>query len=159
MRRRENEVRDRARILEILEGCSVCRLGLVDRGEAYIVPMNFGYRWQGDELSLYFHSSLQGRKYALLREAESVTFELDQPVEVVTGKHACSFTMRYRSIMGRGRVEHFTDSREKQEALRLLLAHYTDTRDLPFREGGAERVGVFRLVVTELSCADNTKGQ
>lgn len=42
-------------MLEIVAECDCCRLGLVDNGEAYIVPMNFGFEDAGSALTLYFH--------------------------------------------------------------------------------------------------------
>ena len=55
MRRKDREVKDFDRIAEIINGCDCCRLGLVDEGEAYIVPMNFGFDTADGKLNLYFH--------------------------------------------------------------------------------------------------------
>ena len=43
MRRKEREVTDYNKMIEILKSCDCCRIGLVDDKGAYIVPMNFGY--------------------------------------------------------------------------------------------------------------------
>ena len=42
MRRKDREVTDFSRMLEIVQRCDCCRIGLVEDGEAYIVPLNFG---------------------------------------------------------------------------------------------------------------------
>ena len=62
MRRKNREVTDRARIEEIIRSCHVCRLGFVDDGRAYIVPMNFGYVEEDGKYVFYFHSAKEGRK-------------------------------------------------------------------------------------------------
>lgn len=47
-------------MLEIVAECDCCRLGLVDNGKAYIVPMNFGFEDAGSALTLYFHCAAEG---------------------------------------------------------------------------------------------------
>ena len=48
MRRHDREVKNLEGIREILDVCKVCRLGMYDGGEVYIVPMNYGYELDGD---------------------------------------------------------------------------------------------------------------
>ena len=69
MRRKDREVTDFSRMLEILYACDCCRLGLVDGGEAYIVPMNFGIAREDGNLVLYFHAAKEGRKIDLLKSS------------------------------------------------------------------------------------------
>ena len=69
MRRRDREITDREKMLEIVAECDCCRLGLVDNGEAYIVPMNFGFEDAGSALTLYFHCAAEGRKLDLIAPA------------------------------------------------------------------------------------------
>ena len=40
MRRKDREVTDFSKMIDILKSCDCCRLGLVDGNEAYIVSMN-----------------------------------------------------------------------------------------------------------------------
>jgi uncharacterized protein len=58
MRRKDREITDRAEIDAILSEAVVCRLGLVDGSEPYIVPMCFGY----DGTFLYLHSAPEASK-------------------------------------------------------------------------------------------------
>ena len=55
MRRKEREVTDYNKMIEMLKSCDCCRIGLVDDKGAYIVPMNFGYEDNNGKLTLYFH--------------------------------------------------------------------------------------------------------
>jgi len=43
MRRKEKEIKSRAEIDEVIAGCQVCRLAFAVHGEAYLVPLSFGY--------------------------------------------------------------------------------------------------------------------
>ena len=43
MRRSEREITNRTEIDAIIRSCQVCRVGLADGIEPYIVPMSFGY--------------------------------------------------------------------------------------------------------------------
>jgi nitroimidazol reductase NimA-like FMN-containing flavoprotein (pyridoxamine 5'-phosphate oxidase superfamily) len=53
MRRKDREITDRAEIDTVLNEATVCRIGLADNGEPYVVPMCFGY----DGTFLYLHSA------------------------------------------------------------------------------------------------------
>ena len=46
MRRKDREVTDIEKIKEILDACKVSRIGLMDQGKVYIVPMNHATAWR-----------------------------------------------------------------------------------------------------------------
>ncbi|MBR7165685.1 MAG: pyridoxamine 5'-phosphate oxidase family protein, partial [Clostridia bacterium] len=50
MTRREREVTDPAAILGILDRAKIVHVGMVDEGEPYIVPMNYGYTMEEGKL-------------------------------------------------------------------------------------------------------------
>ena len=51
MRRMDRAVTDPERVRQLLEECRVCRLGLWDGREVYIVPMNYGYTFEDGRLT------------------------------------------------------------------------------------------------------------
>ena len=59
MRRTDREVKEFQEILGIINQCDTLRLGMVDQGEAYIVPVSFGYSGSGDFL---FSQRRRGQK-------------------------------------------------------------------------------------------------
>ena len=102
MRRQDREVTDPQRIREIIDACAVCRLGLYDGEEVYIVPLNFGYAQQGGRWTLYFHGAHEGRKMELLRRKPTVSFEMDAHFALLPGPNACQYSARYQCVMGTG---------------------------------------------------------
>ena len=55
MTRRERQVTDPEKILEILQRSKVVHLGLCDGNQPYVVPMNYGYEMEEGRLTLYLH--------------------------------------------------------------------------------------------------------
>ena len=46
MTRRERQIFDIDKILEILDKSKVVHIGMVDNDEPYVVPMNYGYTYE-----------------------------------------------------------------------------------------------------------------
>ena len=116
MRRKDKEITDIEKIEEVIKKATVCRLGLVDRDEAYIVPVNFGY----ERNAVYFHSALEGRKIELIKKNNKVCFEIDTDVGVEkTDKSTCSVT--YRSVIGAGRAHILETDEEKLHGLKVIM--------------------------------------
>lgn len=152
MCRKDREVTDFNKILDIIRRCDCCRLGLYDNGGVYIVPMNFGILLSDGRLSLYFHSAVQGRKIDILKSGGRVGFEMDTDHEVVVDKQSCRCSFLYSSVIGSGNAVIVTDPQEKIRGLKLILDHYEDKSDRDFSDAVLERTAVIRLDITELSC-------
>jgi len=64
MRRKDREINDLNEIINIVKACQVMRLGMVGlRGEPYVVPVNFGWELQDEQLILYFHGRPRGSSW------------------------------------------------------------------------------------------------
>lgn len=163
MRRQDREVTDRARIREIIDSCSVCRLGFCDKDEVYIVPLNFGYEETDGKSVFYFHGAKTGRKADLIRRSASVMetgmhrvgFELDRESGLVDGgEQACRYSMRYCSVIGSGYMSELEEPEEKRQALNCIMAHYTEKTAWEYPDEMLNAVGVFRLEAEKLSCKE-----
>jgi nitroimidazol reductase NimA-like FMN-containing flavoprotein (pyridoxamine 5'-phosphate oxidase superfamily) len=95
MRRSEREIKDRALIDAIIRQCQVCRLGLSDGEEPYIVPLCFGY----DGETLYFHSAPEGKKLDILRNNSRVCFEFDIPEGMREAEQGCRWGIDRKSVV------------------------------------------------------------
>lgn len=150
MTRREREVTDINKILEILDKSKVVRLGLVDGDEAYVVPMNYGYTYENEKLTLYLHGARRGRKLDLMRANPKVFFEMDCDIVPFEGEVACKYGITYSSIMGRGLAEIVEDPEEKMKALSVLMKTQTG-KDFEFNEKLVGVVAVIRIDVKEFT--------
>ncbi|TWJ32625.1 pyridoxamine 5'-phosphate oxidase family protein [Geobacter argillaceus] len=124
MRRKDRHISDRDAIDDIIGRCRVCRLGLCDDGQPYVVPLSFGY----DGQCLYVHAAAEGRKIDILRRNNRVCFEFDILEEVISADQACNWGMRYESVIGSGVAEIMTDSDAKRAALDRIMQQYSSDR-------------------------------
>ena len=155
MRRTDREIKDHSKIMEILNACDCCRLGLVDNQEAYIIPMNFGYDIIDEQLLLYFHCANEGRKIDLLPKQSVVSFEMDTKHRLTEGKLGCDFSFLYQSIMGTGIVKEVSDTDGKIYGLQRIMAHYTNKTLWEFNDKILSVTKVLQLSVGTLSCKEH----
>lgn len=120
MRRPEKEITDETIIQEILDRSAVCRLGFVEDGEAYIVPVNYVHH----DGYLYIHSASEGRKIAIIRQNPRVTFEIEYSSETIRGEVACKWGTKYRSVMGTGAVTISEDNGTKRSCFDMIMKKY-----------------------------------
>jgi hypothetical protein len=122
LRKADREIKDPGELEDVIRRAEVCRLAMVDDGEPYIVPLNFGYR----DGSLYFHCAREGRKLDILRKNPKVCFELETDVHLVKGEKACQWSTSFESVIGWGTATFVLDEKEVKEGLEVLMSHYTD---------------------------------
>lgn len=150
MRRADREVGAIDALLQIMDNCMVCRVGMQDENGLYIVPLNFGYTYEHQQLILYFHSAKEGRKLNAISKNPEVCFEMDCNHQLTVGQTACSYAYRFQSIVGNGLASMVHDPKEKILALRQLMHHQTQ-RDFDFDEQQADSVAVFKIQVKSFS--------
>lgn len=144
MRRKDRELHSPEQLETILKECSVVRIAAQDQEGLFVVPMNFGYRLEGEKLTLFVHSAPEGRKVSAFRKGGTVAFEMDCGHALRTADTACGHSYTYQSIMGTGTVAEIQDLGEKQQALERIMAHLTGQNwQVPGQ--GAERTAVFAL--------------
>ncbi len=150
MRRKDRLVDDPHELRLILEECKVCRIATIDEEGLYIVPLNFGYEYDGEKLALYVHSSRDGRKVRAFKKNAAVAFEMDTGHELIEGDIACQTSYRYMSIIGNGSIHELDDSAEKANALNILMRHLTGQAS-EFNDRMMNAVAVFRIDVSRFS--------
>jgi nitroimidazol reductase NimA-like FMN-containing flavoprotein (pyridoxamine 5'-phosphate oxidase superfamily) len=150
MRRKDREIADPAEIREILDRSDSCRIGFAASGVPYVVAMNFGYRW-AERLTLFFHCAREGRKLELMEQNPRVCFQMDTDRELVRGRNACSWGMRYRSLAGTGTLSRVETKEEKIEGLNRIMAHYGSGENNAYDPKMLEATEVLKLEVNEYS--------
>lgn len=155
MRRKDREVTNMLEIIKIMEECQIVRLGLSDGHFPYIVPLNFAYIVDDNQINLYVHGAMAGRKYELLSKNPYCSFEMDVPIKIDCIYEKKDVTMRYKSIMGTARAD-FLSGQEKQNAIDdILMKRYKETRTFDYNKGIVERTAVIRLKVLEITAKVN----
>ena len=148
MTKREREVTDINEIIQILNKCKVVHIGLVDEGQPYIVPMNYGYTMENGKLTLYLHGATQGYKLDVMRANPRTCFEMECDVVPFEGEVACEYGVCYSSIIGRGTTEIVDDVEEKKRALSILMKTQTG-KDFSFDDRMVSIVSVIKIHVSE----------
>ena len=94
MRIQKREITDGKELREILDECEVVRIGTTDSDGMFVVPVNFGYEFQEDEmrLTLYIHGSKEGRKAEAFAFCPQVAVEMDCGHRLIRGADGCSYS-------------------------------------------------------------------
>ena len=146
MRRKDKEITEVAAIEAILARNNICRLALFDSEYPYIVPLCYGY----ENGCLYFHGFAGGTKLDLVGKNPNVSFEVEEGLEVTTDPDPCEWSVKYRSVVGRGVAEILEDGPEKRAGLDIVVKAFAG-RTLDFPEKAMAAVTVVRVRVKELA--------
>jgi hypothetical protein len=152
MRRAEKEIKDRSQIESIIQAARVCRLGLVDGDEAYIVPMNVGY----SDNCLWFHCAKEGRKMDLVRRTGKASFEIDIDEGLVLDQDAYKCSNNFKCVMGKGWISVASAPEERAKGIEVLMRHY-HPGDYFVNDRCMDKTVVLKLEVESLSCKVNKR--
>lgn len=133
-------------IENIIRSCKVCYVSMVDlAGKPYVVPMNFGY----ENNILYFHGYAEGKKIQILEKNPEVciAFSTDEVLEWQNENVACSYFMKYKSVVVEGKVHFVHDLEEKKRILNIIMKHYTGRDDFSYNLPALKNVHVFYVPI------------
>jgi len=154
MRRSDREIKDRDQIEAIIEKSEVCFLGLCDRNEPYVVPLNFGYK----DDTIYIHSATEGKKLEILKNNSKVCLTFNSDFEQhIKGKPE-EWTTYYRSVIALGDAEILTDPVQKQKSINIIINKYTN-RNYEFSPEVLDKFKIIRITLTEITGKGNGDDQ
>ena len=78
-----------------------------------------------------------------------LSFSTDHELRYVNEEVACSWSMKYRSVLIFGKVEFIEDHEKKVEALNIIMAHYSD-REFSFNAPAIREVNVYKVVIDKM---------
>ena len=148
MTKRERQVTDEEQIRQILDNGKILHLGLAVDNEPYVVPMNYGYAFEGEKLVIYLHSSVRGKKLDMIQANPKVFFEIDCDWIPFEGELPCQYGLSYSSVMGKGVARIVEDVEEKKKAMSILMKTQTG-KDFSFLDRLVSVVAVIRIDVAE----------
>ena len=146
MRRSDKEIKDDGVIQDILKNSEICRIAMIDGADPYIVPLNYAY----SNNSFYIHSAPEGRKIEVLKRNNRVCFEIEYSSEVIVTGPPCKGSVKYRSVIGYGKINIATDSVTKRLGLDLLKAKYGGT-DGEYEKDSFEKIVMLVLSIDKVS--------
>lgn len=132
-------------LIEIADKCEVCYFGMADEeNQPYVLPFNFGLF----ENNIYLHSGKTGHKIDIMRinPKVCVSFSNDHALRWQHEDVACSYSMKYKSVLAFGKVEFIDDFDEKKKALNIIMRKYTG-KDFPFSTPSINEVQPWRVIV------------
>lgn len=144
MRRKDREITDLSEIEKIINQAYACRLALVDGNTPYIVALNFGYL-SGNPSKIYFHCAKEGKKLDVIAQNNNACFQLDINQELVVAEKACGFSMKFKSVVGFGKICRVENEQEKTDGLNLIMKQYTGKDDFDFNPKMLNSIVILRL--------------
>ena len=129
----ENEGRD------LLTSARIGRLGCVDDGEPYVVPINYFF-----EDGLVYSHSLPGHKIEILRSHPRACLQVDD----------IENDFSWRSAIAYGDFEEIHEPSERRAILRKLLTHFpllTPVESTMAHDASAPDSVVFRLRINRIT--------
>lgn len=157
MRRKDRQVTDFNKIVDIIDRCDCCRVGFYDEEakQVYIVPLNFGYTVEEEKVTFYFHGAHEGRKIDLIKTAPNVGFEMDTNYKVNEAEVAAEYSARFQSIIGNGKISLIEDLEEKKCGLDILMKHVSGRDGWEYPAEMLKNMSVMKLEVEELACKEH----
>jgi nitroimidazol reductase NimA-like FMN-containing flavoprotein (pyridoxamine 5'-phosphate oxidase superfamily) len=152
MRRKDKEITDINDKISIIKKCKVCRLGLSEDNKPYIVPLNYGYDFKENTLTLFFHSANEGKKIDIIRQNNNACFEIDCDTKLIDAEKACSYSYEFKSVTGFGKIIFLETASEKKYGLNRIMENQTGKEEAyNFPEEMLKKVTVYKMVVEEFT--------
>ncbi len=136
-------------IESIINDTEACHVAMVDaEGMPYVLPFNFGFR----EGRLYIHSGPEGKKIDVWRRNPNVcvAFSSDYKMRIQNEAVACSYSMRYRSVLIHGKVSQIDNLEEKKRVLDIIMAKYSGKDDFTYSLPALTNVNVFEIAIGKI---------
>ncbi len=146
MRRKDKEITDPIAIAAILKSCYVMHLAMVDAGNPYLVPLNYGY----DGECIYFHSAPIGRKIDVLKANNKVCFEVSTNEKLIIADRACEYGFQYTSVIGFGKVRFIESMDEILKAYKAIMFQCTGKIFTDFDADAIRRTCIGRIDIEHL---------
>lgn len=136
-------------IAEIITACEVCSVGMIDQDNMpYTLPFNFGF----ENETVYLHSAPSGKKIEVLKSNPNVCIVFSTAHELYKQSEnvACSYGMRYKSVLVRGKVEFIEDFDEKKRILNIIMKQYTKRDDFAYSVPSVNGVAVMKVIADKI---------
>ena len=134
------KIMSEAEATEVIKTGKIGRLGCVDKGEPYVVPINY---LLDDDGSIYSHS-LPGRKIDAMRAHPRACLQVDHIDD----------DFHWRSAIAFGKFEELDRPRDRRAVLGKLLSRFpqlTPVESMIVHDAAAPDSVVFRIIVDRVT--------
>jgi len=132
---------------KVLIEADVGFMGMIQADKPYVIPMSFAYI----DDKIFLHSALQGLKLECIRTNPEVCFSVALQ-ELVPNTDPCEFSVRYRSVIARGKAEIMDEPDEKLKALNIIAAKYAKGASLsPIDPKKVQAVAIIVINIDEIT--------
>ena len=113
--------------------------------------MNFCYQ----EGVIYLHSGPTGSSIDMLERNNNVciTFSTDHELVFQHPKVACSYRMKAKSVICRGKVGFIEDMDSKREALNIIMKHYS-SREFVYSDPAVRNVKIWEIPISSVTAKE-----
>jgi nitroimidazol reductase NimA-like FMN-containing flavoprotein (pyridoxamine 5'-phosphate oxidase superfamily) len=152
MRRKDKEIINVEDKMKIIDQCKVCRLGLSENDKPYVIPLNYGYSFENNILTLFFHGAKEGRKVDIIKNNNQACFEIDCDNKLIEGENACKYGYAFKSVIGFGKIIILENKEEKNNGLNKIIKHQTGKElEYNFTDEGIKNVMVYKMEIEEFT--------
>jgi hypothetical protein len=135
-------------LLDIIQSCAVCYVSMVDKeNKPYVIPMNFGFA----DNTILLHGAKQGKKISILKNNPNIciVFSTDHQLRWQNEDVACSWSMKYRSVLAYGKVAFVVDIAEKQTLLHQFMKNYSP-KEFKYSKPSLEEVQILKVPIDKM---------
>ncbi|HBF87138.1 MAG TPA: MFS transporter [Bacteroidales bacterium] len=143
------EVTDIKEIEKIIANIKICHVGFVDGDKPYVIAFNFGYK----DRILYLHTAKTGRKIDILRKNNNIciSMETESVLNIRQEQVACSYSMKFKSVVIEGRVEFIENFDDKVSVMNIIMSNYTDRADFQYNAPAINGVEVMKVNIDKMT--------
>lgn len=140
---------EREEIFAIINQCDACYVGMVNGESPYVLPFNFAI--EGDYL--YIHSGPGGKKEAILKANNNICVAFSTAHEMYHQNEnvACSWGMKYKSVLIEGKLDFVESNEEKIDILNKVMLKYSGKGDFKYSNPAIINVVVYKIKIEKIS--------
>ena len=147
MRRKEQEIKDKSIINEILNKAQICRIALCTNSSPYVIPINFIFK----DDAIYFHSANEGKKIDIIKNNNNVCFQVETDVELIKSDKPCKCGMKYLCVIGFGKAFFVEKNEEKKKVLDAIMGKNTHKTDFEYPDEMIKKVAIIKIRIDEIT--------
>ncbi|PLX38894.1 MAG: hypothetical protein C0608_11460 [Deltaproteobacteria bacterium] len=134
----------REAVEDIFQASRVLYLAMIDGEYPYVVALNYGY----EDGFIYLHTGAKRSKVTLLKKNTNVAFFLEGEREDVDGEQACSYTVKFKTVAGRGTCEVIESLEDKVFGYDIIARQHSAPKG-NYKEEALDKSVILKIKIVE----------